>query len=341
MGTDRQETHDSSCYFPGCRKDMNCHCEICLASIEATLDLKCSGAQKVSRAKVLQSNATPDRATISSVSWAPSTPEIRARSATESPLRSTAKSKRTPEEKIEKQQKRQWIIRSNYWRGLVCLSLILVAEFGFRKFVTGVIRPVLSPEIVQTVGEDTAFVPSLEGRLAYLQTRIEEIVQVKISNCCVDDSMWELNQDGYLLHSRCTLYRSKAEEVSIWGWPLQTAGLLVTSFSSRSFTIICGRMTEWPDGNIGFIVRNLSSSWTQKKWRLSPLQIDPNTWILEYKKAALLQNPRLLSIVIDILTSKRMWRKIIKQDFWQWTALTYQQYYNSKDVAGESFKHPT
>ena len=51
-------------------------------------------------------------------------------------------------------------------------------------------------------------------------------------------------QDGLLLNSRCTLYKSAMEEVFIWGWPLQTAGLLTTGFSSRSFTILSGRVTE-------------------------------------------------------------------------------------------------
>lgn len=51
-------------------------------------------------------------------------------------------------------------------------------------------------------------------------------------------------QGSLLLHSHCVLYKSAMEEVRIWGWPLQTAGLLTTAFSSRSFTILSGRVTE-------------------------------------------------------------------------------------------------
>lgn len=47
-----------------------------------------------------------------------------------------------------------------------------------------------------------------------------------------------------LLSSKCTMYKSATEAVSIWGWPLQTAGLLRTGFSQRSFTILSGRVTE-------------------------------------------------------------------------------------------------
>lgn len=51
-------------------------------------------------------------------------------------------------------------------------------------------------------------------------------------------------QEGMLLSSKCTMYKSAIEAVSIWGWPLQTAGLLRTGFSQRSFTILSGRVTE-------------------------------------------------------------------------------------------------
>ncbi|KAL9666282.1 hypothetical protein QQ045_000609 [Rhodiola kirilowii] len=47
MEPDRSEpTKDSSYYFPGYRKDANCSWEICLASINATLDLMPLSIQK-------------------------------------------------------------------------------------------------------------------------------------------------------------------------------------------------------------------------------------------------------------------------------------------------------
>lgn len=51
-------------------------------------------------------------------------------------------------------------------------------------------------------------------------------------------------QGSLLLNSHCLLYKSAMEEVKIWGWPLQTAGLLTTGFSSKSFTILSGRVSE-------------------------------------------------------------------------------------------------
>ena len=47
-----------------------------------------------------------------------------------------------------------------------------------------------------------------------------------------------------MLNSKCVLYKSVIEEVSIWGWPLQTAGLFSTGFSSSSITVLSGRVTE-------------------------------------------------------------------------------------------------
>ncbi|KAK4357084.1 hypothetical protein RND71_022694 [Anisodus tanguticus] len=78
-------------------------------------------------------------------------------------------------------------------------------------------------------------------------------------------------EDGFLLNSQCTLYKSIVEELSIWGWPLQTAGLLTAGFSARSYAILSGRLTEWSNGEIGYLIRKASA-----------VQMDPNTWILEY-----------------------------------------------------------
>lgn len=40
------------------------------------------------------------------------------------------------------------------------------------------------------------------------------------------------------------MYKSSIEEVTIWGWPLQTAGMLTTRLSFRTLTILSGRVTE-------------------------------------------------------------------------------------------------
>jgi len=55
-----------------------------------------------------------------------------------------------------------------------------------------------------------------------------------------------------MLNSKCVLYKSAIEEVSIWGWPLQTSGLFHTGFSSSSITVLSGRVTEVTNLNLFF-----------------------------------------------------------------------------------------
>lgn len=153
------------------------------------------------------------------------------------------------------------------------------------------------------------------------------------------------------MNSRCTLYKSNSEELSIWGWPLQTAGLLTAGFSARSYTILSGRLTEvtefrlcsvsvfscltsslhqvkvlcsfplhfeqWSNGEIGYLIRKSNSSWTQQKWGASAVQMDPNTWILEYSRSSLTENGKLVSAVFEFLKF-RLGREVqkLKQEFW-------------------------
>ena len=56
MEDERSETQDS-CYYPRCRKDANCNCEICLASINATLDLMPVSVHKTILTKLSSSRA--------------------------------------------------------------------------------------------------------------------------------------------------------------------------------------------------------------------------------------------------------------------------------------------
>ncbi|KAL3616673.1 hypothetical protein CASFOL_039067 [Castilleja foliolosa] len=74
-------------------------------------------------------------------------------------------------------------------------------------------------------------VEGLNGRFMFLKNGLEEFVGKQVSSCSSVDSTWKNSQDGLLLNSRCVLYKSMSEEVSIWGWPLQTSGLLTAEHS--------------------------------------------------------------------------------------------------------------
>ncbi|PIN03845.1 hypothetical protein CDL12_23624 [Handroanthus impetiginosus] len=107
------------------------------------------------------------------------------------------------------------------------------------------------------------------------------------------------------------------EEVSIWGWPLQTAGMLTTEYSSRSFSVISGRVTEWSTWETKYSVREANSSWIQGRWSSSVVQFDPNTWILEYKKSFLSDNSRMVFALVEFLKFRVIIEfEKMKQQFW-------------------------
>ncbi|KAK8332596.1 hypothetical protein V6Z11_A10G150800 [Gossypium hirsutum] len=222
----RTETRDSN-YFPGCRKDANCKCEICLASINATLDLMPLSVQKSS--------------------------------------------------------------------------------------FSGFLKPILTSDVARSIGERASIMQDLNGKLRFLQNELKGFHNLKVSNCSNTDSVWEIDQGSLLLNSHCLLYKSAMEEVKIWGWPLQTAGLLTTGFSSKSFTILSGRVSEWSNGRSGFIItRKANASWVQSKWGTSVIQMDPNTWIFEYQRSWILDNPRLISATLLELLKDRLTKMVKK-----------------------------
>ncbi|GFS36714.1 C-8 sterol isomerase [Actinidia rufa] len=308
---DRSELRDTN-YFPKCRKDANCHCEMCLASINATLDLK--PRSYMSLAKLSASKPLP----ISPISYNPSiilTPESSTRRNTLSPpLNSTART--SFHSKIRK-KKKDLGIGFVLVRLVLGLGIVFVAEFGFSWTVWGVLKPDLSPETVRELSEKSWVLKDVNEKLAFLQREIQSLVIGKVSNCSSNDSQWKINQDDLLLNSRCTLYKSATEEVSIWGWPLQTSGLLTAEFSSRSLTILSGRVTEWTDGKVSYSTRQANKSWVHQKWSSSVVQLDQNTWILEYKQARSVENLRMVSAALEFFKF-RLLREVrrMKQQFW-------------------------
>ncbi|CAA2999988.1 Hypothetical predicted protein [Olea europaea subsp. europaea] len=343
----QSETRDSY-YFPGCRKDASCKCEICIASINSTLDLMPQSASKSSFTKIYPSKQMIPRSPVSvnKSSLLLSTPKskssvpVRSFSASP-PLNSTART--SFQEKI-KRRKRDLGYGVFMVRLILGFIIIFAAEYGFSCMVYGVLKPKLSSDIVKNLGEKSWVFKDFNERLLFLKNELQGFVDNKVSTCV--DSVWKINQDGLLLNSRYTLYKSSTEEVSIWGWPLQTAGLLTAEFSSRSFTVISGRVTEvtsyswngsnctaelfrifytsvtsisqWSNGGeLRYLMKKANSSWTQGKWSANAVQFDPNTWLLEYRRHFLIENARLVSASMEFLKF-RLVREIerMKQEFW-------------------------
>ncbi|XP_072972107.1 uncharacterized protein [Typha angustifolia] len=349
----RSEVRSSdSCYYPGCRKDTNCHCNMCLASIRATRDLVGSGSlvslnslTKISAKKALPPMrplvlsdpmtppATPETG---STVMVPVTPPPPKQTQLSQAMESTAKSRLAEKKIVEKE--RSWVAGHRALSFLVGALLLWVVDSGFSAGVLKGFGPRLTPEAVRQVGEESRSLASdFKGRLEVLQKKIDEMVEGGVSNCGSQDSVWELNQEGHLFfHWRCVIYKSVAEEVSIWGSPLRTSGLLPTMFLPRWLTLLSGRITEWPDGKLMSTLRaSNSSSWTYEKWSSAAVQLDPNTWVLEYERSALFQGPRMIPATWELLKLRfsKMAMKL-KQMIWKLLlvhSFTGSRYYSTED----------
>ncbi|KAE8725949.1 hypothetical protein F3Y22_tig00008013pilonHSYRG00293 [Hibiscus syriacus] len=293
----RTETRDS-CYYPGCRKDANCNCEMCIASINATLDLMSVSVQKSSFTKLSASKPKFNHLPISFDPSVISTPGLGSCCLAESPaLKSTARLN----SRGMKMKKKKGGLKSVFWKLLLGMNLVLVMEIGFSWVLGGFLRPVLTSDIVRSIGERASIMKDLSAKMRFMQNELKGFHNLKVSNCSNNDSIWEIDQGSMLLNSHCLMHKSSMEEVRIWGWPMQTAGLLATGFSSKSFTVLSGRVKEWSNGNHGFVVtRKANASWEQSKWDASVIQLDPNTWIFEYQRSSILEHPRLISAALEL-----------------------------------------
>lgn len=281
---------------------------MCLASISATLDLLPASVQKSSFTKLSPSSQAMarHRAPVSFDSAVLSTPGSSVSKTVDSlPSSESADALREGKEMGKKKKKvklESGSRRENrfLWWAL-CFMMIFMADLGLRWVVSAAVRPKLSSDAVRQIGVESRRVSDLIWKIRFLQGELRGLVEGRVLNCSDQNSAWKISQGGLLLNSRCTLYKSMAEEVSIWGWPLQTAGLLTTGASSRSFTVIRGRVTEWSNGNMGYIIRKVTSSWVHGKWSASVVQLDPGTLILEYKRSSTLDESGFLMKALEFL----------------------------------------
>lgn len=188
---ERSEARDS-CYYPGCRKDANCSCKICLDSISATLDLMPYSVQKSSLTKLSASRPNVETTPISfdaSILTTPTsdTPRILSFPDFKSPVKLSSRFKaETREGNLDSLRR--------FLKLIFVLSLIFAAAAGFSWAIAGVIRPSLSAEIVRTAGRNSQFVQDLNGKLRVLQRELQGMVKGEISNCSYSNSMWKIDQ---------------------------------------------------------------------------------------------------------------------------------------------------
>ncbi|KAM7485531.1 hypothetical protein LguiA_001540 [Lonicera macranthoides] len=313
-------------YFPGCRKCANCNCEMCLASLTATLDLMPMSIQRSSLTKISNSNQIP-RTPLSFGSSPLSTPNSSPilRFNVSPPLNSRA---RVNFQRKVKRKKRELGFGFMMVRVILGVGLIFGVDFAVSWVVPRVLEPKLSSEVVRDLGGKSWVLQDWNERMVILSKEVNVLVGAKVSNGSSVNFIWEIIQDGLLLKSRCILYKSWLEELSVFGWPLQTSGLLTSEFSSQSFTILSGRVTQWSNSEIGHSIRRANSSWTQGKWSASIVHLDRNTWILEYKRSSIIENRRFFTSALEFL-KLRITRKLQKMKKKFWLSLVFGNQYSS------------
>ncbi|CAL4927306.1 unnamed protein product [Urochloa decumbens] len=308
-----------SCYYPGCRKDANCNCEMCLASIDATRDLVrapeaasarrfFAGAARGRRPALFcrDPGGAGEGSELNEPPWTP-------------PMRSTAKSRRATGEAAAAAAAARGGGEKGGARGSHDWALYAVTVLGFLLLLwvdTGLVPeaaargfgPKLSPEAVAMVGAEARLAPGgLEHKLRVLERRVGQLVGAeRAANCSSQDAVWRLHQnDQHVFHWRCTVYKSVAEEVSVWGSPLRTSGLLPTALSTRHLTLLSGEITEWSDGRLWPTVRaSNGSSWAYRRRSAAAVRLEPETWVLEYQRSALFEGTRLLPAAAELLASR-------------------------------------
>ncbi|KAI3774437.1 hypothetical protein L1987_48992 [Smallanthus sonchifolius] len=310
---------DSFCFTP-CRRDANCNCKICQASINATLDLLPISAQRSSLTKISYSKPSPPETPIFFNPCTVSTPKSETSSLTVSPpVNSTVRTDLPLKLERKKTEFGYGLMMMKSALLLLCLSL--VGKLGFSIVTSGVMKTKLSPEIVRNLSEKSLGFQDVEERLGFLNNELQNLLGATEASSTIPN--WEIVQDGLILRSRCQLYKSGIEEVSIWGWPLQTSGLLTTDFASRSFTILSGRVTDWSNGELSGSIRMANTSWEQGKWSASVWHLDENTWILEYKRSLVFENTRPFASAMEFLKFKMMRSFDWKKQLWKFSNANY------------------
>ncbi|XP_058739625.1 uncharacterized protein LOC131611739 [Vicia villosa] len=318
INDEEEENRENSCYYNGCKRNANCNCEFCIASINATLDLvPNSSLTKFSSSKPNFNSYSPITFD-SSIFNTPRNPSSCIPPPASPVVKSSAKSNQVQRMEMKNEGKKRFFYSGvGVLNVVVVLGFLLLADFVLSRAVSVIYQPSLSSNLVKRVGEKCHEIHDLNGKLRFLQKELGNVVHGRVSNCSFTDSSWEISQDGLLLNSRCELYKSAMEEVTIWGWPLQTAGMITTGMSVRTLTILSGRVTEWKDGQVSYLIRKANTSWTQPEWGASVLQLDPNTWVLEYQRSSIVDGKGLFSAAKELL-KYRISRNIgkMKKNLW-------------------------
>lgn len=196
--TVESETRDS-CYFPGCRKDANCNCSICIASMNATLDLMTESVQRSTLTKL----SAVKRRQLSAVK-VPRSPVFFNSSSFSTPDSSAARSgsissdldsgARMKCHERKKRRERGFGCGVGMMRVLFGLGLVYWLEYGFSPMISGVSDHELSWDVVRNLSGKSWSLNDLNERLVFLRNELQGLVDEEVSNCSSVNSVWKVNQ---------------------------------------------------------------------------------------------------------------------------------------------------
>lgn len=194
------ETRDSF-YFPGCKKDANCKCEICIASINATLDLVPPSTNRSSFTKSYAPRAFVSRSPVSFDSSPAdlSTPRSSGRSmdvaAEENDSPPLDSDERFSLVEVGERKKEGFGNGVFLLRIFWFLILLFGLEYGVSMVVSRVARARISLDFVKNLGLKSRDFESLNGRLVFLKNELELMAGGDVSSCSsLDHSLWKINQ---------------------------------------------------------------------------------------------------------------------------------------------------
>ncbi|KAM3248987.1 hypothetical protein P3L10_010756 [Capsicum annuum] len=318
-----------SYYFPECRKDTNC--EICIASFNAALDLM--HKKPIKKHPVARKLHFPEIPVSHSPSTTLSTPKSSSnRSASSSmspPLNSTA---RVSFHAKVKRRKSGFGFGVLLMRLIFGLAVVFGLELGFSWMVSGFWKHRFLVEMVKNLSEKSWGLKDLEERLIFLEMELDGVINGgEIASCSPLHSTWKINQPD----ERWFGFEFAMYIVQVQFRRVEHMGMAFTNSRLAHSRIFCA---YWSNGGIGYSIGKANSSWTQQKWSASPVQLDPNTWILEYSRSPLTENGKLVSAVLEFLKF-RLRRKVqkLKQEFWLSSSFTSQY----SDFTGERLQIPT
>ncbi|XP_024516804.1 uncharacterized protein LOC112341223 [Selaginella moellendorffii] len=289
-------------YFPKCRKDAQCKCSMCVDSLNATRDLRPSGSSSrrgmlgplrnaLSRAFGSPLPSPGDQRFSNPSLFDFSSPSVsstaRGGSAVLEPVfeeiaaeKSVASSKRDSFPR----SRRRWLL----WVLAVATAVTIFAEIVAPVILARQFRAHLSPGAVIEMATASRARIRPADRIEFLQHRIQRVFRGKeISNCTGSSTKWTLAEDGALIHSRCRLYSSPAEELSIWGYPIVTAGVLGRRPADRLMFVLAGRVIEWKEGQLDYTIHEEGEWWNHHRWAASVIHLDNNTWIAQYSAGSI------------------------------------------------------